>query len=89
MPSPVDEWRARKAERCEDPLATAKGKAEAEHDNDGLDLAEVPLGPLVVASIGGKTVAKSRHTRTANRRYYFPLSDCSLEHFESSSKRWT
>mmetsp|Transcript_26206 Transcript_26206/g.61156 ORF Transcript_26206/g.61156 Transcript_26206/m.61156 type:complete len:95 (-) Transcript_26206:316-600(-) len=87
--SAVAAWLLRKNSRCEDPLQDVKS---AQVSSGSGPLSREPEGmhkrKVITARIGRSIVARSSAVQMANQRYYFPLEDCCLSHFESSTKRW-
>ena len=72
----VTEWKQRKASHAQDPLNAIRGTACPQPDG------------LVTACVNGVVVASSSRVQWANRRAYFPMEDCAVDHFRSSVKRW-
>ena len=82
-PGRVSEWMQRKAKHAVDPMELLKKSAR--HDREGTSIS----GASTVARAGkGVVLARSSHVQTVNRRAYFPLESCVLEHFLPSDKRW-
>mmetsp|Transcript_23529 Transcript_23529/g.46354 ORF Transcript_23529/g.46354 Transcript_23529/m.46354 type:complete len:86 (-) Transcript_23529:431-688(-) len=82
----VQDWMTRKAERAADPMFSPKLSTP-----EAKELADVThkqhFGEFA-ARVGGVVVAKSRSTKEANNRFYFPIEDCVQRHFAPSAKRW-
>jgi len=77
----VREWKARKAEHEESPLAVLlRGGVLVE-------AARAP-GVRAEARIDGVILARSERAQVVNQRVYFPLEDCSLDMLRDSTKRW-
>ena len=77
----VREWKARKAEHEESPLAVLlRGGVLVES-------ARAP-GVRAEARIDGVILARTERAQVVNQRVYFPLEDCSLNLLCDSTKRW-
>ena len=77
----VREWKARKAEHEESPLAVLlRGGVLVE-------AARAP-GVRAEARIDGVILARTERAQVVNQRVYFPLEDCSLNLLRDSKKRW-
>jgi len=76
----VREWKARKAEHVESPLAVLlRGETL---------VATREPGVRAEARAGGAVLARSECAQVVNQRIYFPIEDCTLHYLRDSAKRW-
>ena len=76
----VREWKARKAEHVESPLAVLlRGEKLVDTREPGV---------RAEARTGGALLARSECAQIVNQRIYFPIEDCSMNHLRDSTKRW-
>ena len=95
--SAVVDWIQRKHERNIDPIHAERerrraqlgqlGAVDSKRASSSTALPQSSL-PATEARIGRVVLARTNKLQRAGRQVYFPLEDCMIEHFESSSKRW-
>ncbi len=82
----VREWKQRKSEHAESPLAAAKLRRL--NESKTLVMTSSSSRQRAVAMVNRVKVAETERPQMIMDRIYFPIEDCAVEFFEDSPKRW-